>query len=51
MRPKAHQFYGRIIWFSVDQHKIGSYVAVTMIVPLARKRMIKMTIRQKRVVG
>ena len=49
MRAKPHQLQRRFIWFAVDQHQIGLYVAIAVVFPFAGQRVIAETWLQRRV--
>jgi hypothetical protein len=40
VRAKPNELQRRIIWLSIDQHQVGLDVAIPVILPLARKRMV-----------
>ena len=47
MRTETHQVEGFRIRFAIDQHKVGSDVTVTMILPFPNQGMIVMTLRER----
>ena len=46
VRAEPHQLQPLHIRFPVDQHKIRLDVAVSMVIPFARKRVVSVTFRQ-----
>ena len=49
VRSKAHELEGVVVRLSIDQHKIRPDVAVSMVGPVSRQRVIPKIQRQRRV--
>ena len=47
MRTKTHEFEIMVVWFPVNQNEVGPDVAIAVITPLARERVIEVTSRQQ----
>src|SRR5450830_523590 len=49
MRTEPHEFEIMVVWFPINQNEIGPDVAIAVIAPLARERVIEVASRQQHI--
>jgi len=49
VRTQAHKLQQLSVWFSIDQHQIRLDVAIPVVFPIARERMVTVTWLQRQI--